>query len=486
MAADIALETADNRRTAAWLACATLIALAAAMRLWDLSAYGLESDEVFSVIAARSSWHQMFSIVIDDKSHPPLHYILLKLALGLGAKAEIAARLPSVLAGVGLMPIAWSLCRQLRVTPRDTLLVLFLVATNGTLIYFAQYARMFAPLEFFAALSLWLFLRLWRGFSWRTWGLLTAVNILMVYTHYWGVMLVAAQCILVLLWRRKTAARMILSAGLTALAFLPWLVLVGQAAARQGNLASQISWMGSGVPGLIDYLWLIAALNGFVAFPYATRLGLVLFAAPVVAACVILALQRRAATLSEMETPGFWMVLVATPLLLTSLASFVAGQNLWGERHLTIVALPYYILLGLSLSRLDAHRWTNALRAAILLWAVAAAATYLARDDKRYHWDTLAAEIAARPPAPVYGSEWFVRVPLAYYLESTPAITVTEQRDLGKIDADRFWYVYRDVTWTGPDPAAQFAARGYVIAARTTMRWWQQTATALLVEKPPR
>lgn len=483
MAADITRGAVSNR-TAAWVVCATFIAAAATLRLFDLSAYSLETDEVFSVIAARSTWDQMFSIVVNDKSHPPLHYVVLKLSLWLGGATTAWARLPSVLFGIGLVPIAWALCRELSLKYRDTLLVLALVAMNGTLIYFAQFARMFAALEFFAALSLWLFVRLWREFSWRTWALLTIVNILMVYSHYWGFMAVATQCILTVLGARKRAATIILSAAVTGLAFLPWLVQVGSAALRQENLAGQISWMGTGVPGLIDYMWLIAAFNGFIGFPDATRLGLILFAVPILAFCLALVVERRYRNLFEPESPGFWIVAIAAPMLLTSIASFVGKQNLWGERHLSIVALPYYMLIGLSLSRLKAEALANVLRCAILVWAIAAAASDLTRDDKRFRWDLVAATIASRAPAPVYVSEWFIRVPLAYYLETAPEIPVIEARDPGQIHDTRFWYVYRDTTWTGANPESRFTGQGFAISATIETRWWQQKVRALLVEKP--
>jgi hypothetical protein len=177
-------------------------------------------------------------------------------------------------------------------------------------------------------------------------------------------------------------------------------------------------------------------------------------------------------------------VLIVTPMVLTSLGSFIAKQNLWGERHLSMIALPYYVLIGLSLGRLKPDRLAHILRGAIVIWTIAAAATYLARDDKRYHWEILAETIATRPPAPVYVSEIFVQWPLAYYLKDTPEITVTEEREPGEIRDTRFWYVYRDVTWTGADPAAQFISRGYAVGTTLTMPWWQQTVVALLIEKP--
>jgi 4-amino-4-deoxy-L-arabinose transferase-like glycosyltransferase len=422
----------------------------------------------------------MFTIVITDKSHPPLHYVVLKLALGLGGAPEFWARLPSVLFGTSLVPIAYAVGRELRLRRLDLLLVLTLVTSSGFLIYYAQYARMFAALECFAALSLLLFIRLWRDFSWRTWGLLTVVNSLMVYSHYWGWLAIATQCVLMAVGQgRKAAAMMVLSGAVTGLVFLPWAVLVALAALRLENLAGQIAWMGNEVPGVIDGLWLFAAFNGFIPFEHAARIGLVLFALPIAAFCLRFVRDSHRETL-DLNAPGFWIVMIAGPILLTMLGSMIGHQNLWGERHLSILALPYYLLIGLSLSRLEPRLLAHVLRAAILVWAIAAAATYLARDDKKFHWERVVAEITARAPTPVYVSGYFTRLPLAYYLD----IPVTEELDLKAIPDDRFWYIYRDTSWNGVRPEVQFAGLGYTAEPVAAIHWWDQTVTALLVQKP--
>jgi uncharacterized membrane protein len=468
----------------AWLTCGAFTVLALALRLYDLSPYGLDVDEAFSVAAAQSSWAGMFQTVITDKSHPPLHYIVLKLALGLGGAPEVWARLPSVLFGTALVPIAHAVGRELRLKRADLLLVLTLVTTSGFLIYYAQYARMFAALEFFAALSLLLFIRLWRTFSWRTWGWLTAINSLMVYSHYWGWLVIATQCVLMAVCRqrmleRKTAM-MVLSGMITGLVFLPWAILVALAALRLDDLSGQIAWMGSDVPSLIDCLWLFAAFDGFIRFEHAARIGLVLFALPIAAFSLRFIPAGRYRDILALDAPGFWIVMIAGPILLTMLGSTLGHQNLWGERHLSILALPYYVLVGLSLSRLEPRAAAHVLRAAILAWAVAACMTYLARDDKKFHWERVVATITARPPAPVYVSGTFTLRPLAYYLDRP----VTEELDLPAIPESRFWYVYRDTTWKGARPEAQFTSLGYMVFPIAAIHWWDQTVTALLVEKP--
>jgi 4-amino-4-deoxy-L-arabinose transferase-like glycosyltransferase len=477
-------------RIAPWLICGAFMAAAFALRTFDLAAYGFDTDEVFSVTAAQNTWREMFAIVADDKSHPPLHYIVLKLALDLGGVSETWGRLPSVLFGVGLVPVAYGICRQICLDRRDTAFVLCLVTVNSALIYYAQYARMFAALEFFAALSLWALIRLRRDASWGAWGVLTGVNVLMVYSHYWGWLMIVAQCLLMALAGRRRLWMMLLSAVSVVIAFLPWAILVAQAARRTGGLAGQISWMGTDVPGLIDYLWLIATFNGLITIngaTVATRFGLIVFALPIAAAGKHVMAQRHLGNLFAPREPGFWIVLLVTPILLTSLGSYLAKQNLWGERHLSMLIVPYYILLGLAISTIKSQRLAGVIRVALLAWAVTSSASYLVRDDKKYHFESLADQIAAVAPAPVYVSEhFFIGLPLAYHLEKEGRDgPVVEERNLATIDKPRFWYVYRSVAWQGAAPELQFADRGYRIGARISMHWWQQTMTALLVEKTP-
>jgi hypothetical protein len=127
------------------------------------------------------------------------------------------------------------------------------------------------------------------------------------------------------------------------------------------------------------------------------------------------------------------------------------------------------------------------IRVALLAWAVTSSASYLVRDDKKYHFETLADQIVAVDPAPVYVAEhFFIGLPLAYHLKKDGRdVSVIEERNLATIDKPRFWYVYRSVAWQGAAPESQFADRGYRIDARISMHWWQQTMTALLVEKAP-
>ena len=69
------MASSNARRGAALFAAASV--LYAAMRLWNLTAFSLWGDEVFSLRAARMGLDGLFEAVVADAVHPPLFYLLL-------------------------------------------------------------------------------------------------------------------------------------------------------------------------------------------------------------------------------------------------------------------------------------------------------------------------------------------------------------------------------------------------------------------------
>ena len=375
--------------------------MALLLRLFALGRYGFDGDEIFSLRAAGSTWSHLLVTAVNDKSHPPLFYAALKLWLMPFPADETWVRLLSVLFGTALIPVAFAICRRLRLAEGDTVLVLVLIAVNGELIYYAQHARMFAMFELSSGISILAFMRFTQApASWHAIVLLSAANSLMVYSHYWGWMLIAGQFLCVLLGQKAKIGAFVGSTLAVAVAFAPWAIAVAAAALEQGGATAQIAWMGAGVPGLVSYAMLLAAMNGEIDFDHATSLGTILFLAPV-AVLLLGYLKRGARGLFDVRAPGYWMLLLAVPLMLTSLGSYLAGQNLGGTRHLSMIAVPYFVMVGLSLTELSIPGMKTVLRCAILGWAVAAAAFSLAETDKDLRWEDIARGIDLQDPVPV-------------------------------------------------------------------------------------
>ena len=469
-----------------WIVSAALVTVVAlVIRVIAISRYGFDGDEVFSLEAANATWAHLLSVAANDKSHPPLFYAALKLWLELGPPEEGWVRLLSVFFGAALVPISAVICRLLRLSTADIALVLILTAINGLLTYYSQHARMFALFDFCAAVSILSFIYfITTPGSLYALCLLTATNIIMVYSHYWGWSLIFPEVFITIAAYRAMLARFVLSISIVAVSFLPWAVVAGIAASRQRGLSQQIAWMGSDVAGTTSYVWLFASFNGIVDFNHATTSGIALFMAPI-CVFVIYRAKNHNKSIWDPGSPLFWITIIATPLVLTSLGSYITKQNLWSDRHLSIIAVPYFILVGLSITSLPSPFIRIAFRCALLAWAIVASSASLAETDKKFHWETMAKEIAARDPAPIYAAEDFIALPLEYHLGHSAGrmVRVRENPNLPEISDRQFWFVYRNLTWHGQQPQDQLQALCETIDALVSTQKGKQEIRALLVHK---
>ena len=153
-----------------------------------------------------------------------------------------------------------------------------------------------------------------------------------------------------------------------------------------------------------------------------------------------------------------------------------------------MVGVPYLMVIGLSMTNLPSSGAKTILRCLIVGWAATAGALSLAETAKDLHWEDIAKGIASRDRVPVYTAESAVRIPLEYHFahSAANAVAVSEQPNLGKIPDNRFWFVYRDISWRAAAREAQFAAQGRFIEEQLTTRSERrgrerQEITALLV-----
>jgi uncharacterized membrane protein len=402
-------------------AFASVAGLLVAVRLWRLTASCLWFDEIFSVHAARHDWAGMLRFVSADLIHPPLFYALLKIWMAIGGESLLWLRLfPALTAAACVVPFSL-LCRELRLPPPQTILALLLMATSGYLIKYAQEVRMYGLLLFFTLASLWLFVRFFnRGAApgKRLLLALTIVNLSLVYTHYYGWLLVFAECAFLLLCVRTALRRsFFISVASVALCFAPWVYLLARAAAAGGaGLQQNLGWMAR--PGAADVLQFVVLLNEPFYFRqssaellyarWSAPLGLLLFGLPVL---LLLWRELRRGRAVEKRTDGsdsstgadsegsgarslsgracglLWLFLFAIlPAGLAFFLSLLLPQSIWGTRHLIIVAPAYFILAAVAIRRLRPVWLRTAVLVVFGCWLFVAGLVTLARRDAPYIW----------------------------------------------------------------------------------------------------
>jgi Dolichyl-phosphate-mannose-protein mannosyltransferase len=478
------------------LAFVALVALAAGARLWRLDASCLWFDELFGLHAARLAWGELLHFVALDLIHPPLFYLLLKIWTAAGGDSARWLRLlPVVCALAALLPL-WLLGRELRLPARTLRLALLLSAASGYLIKYAQEVRMYAPLLLAASASLWLFARLCnppdeeapprtddelaqrtdneltreagdeptrrtgnapsriggaaRPRTRPTWprgrqarlGLaaLTLVNLLLVYTHYFGWLLVALELVFVLTRARWRARAFAVSAAFTVVCFAPWAWALARAAGEGGGafgaggpvsggvggLAQNIGWaMRPGPLQLFEPYLLLHEPFRFqrhthepAVLPFSVFMAALLFGPALLAlarrtlarkinpAAEDVGAQapdgraraevfRRATELKEAEPApparerfavGFLAFFSFAPTLAAFALSWALPHSVWGARHLVVLAPAYLLLAAHALATLR-PRWLSAAAGALLgCWMLLAAAGQLARRPAPHVW----------------------------------------------------------------------------------------------------
>ncbi|GAB4527226.1 MAG: hypothetical protein OHK0046_44820 [Anaerolineae bacterium] len=274
-----------------------ILLLAAAGRIIHIDAESLWVDEGFSYWAIRHE--DMFGLLQRDV-HPPVYFVLLRAWAEVAGITELALRYFSVLPSVLSVAVVYQVGRELerlRGAKGETpipLLAALMLALADMENYTAQETRNYTWHVLWALVSMWMFIR-WVRLSKR--GIYAthraraqyavplllwiAASLLLVYTHYIGVCLLAVQAVFVLFFLRGRVRLVALGAlGVIGVLFVPWLlVVVGGQTANVGT--------GFNVPSTLASLW-AWRVNWFTE-QWALMIGLALLG-------VVGAVSKRAST----------------------------------------------------------------------------------------------------------------------------------------------------------------------------------------------
>jgi hypothetical protein len=188
-----------------------------------------------------SLWATLRSVVHTENT-PPLWYVLAWADSRVLGTGEVALRLPSALAGIATVPVAWAIGRELA-GRRAAVLCAALVAVNPLFVWYSQEARAYGLFVLTVALAMLCFLRAER------WPILTdrssanmaafaVTGVLALLTFYFAVFLLIPMAMWLL--RDRSRRRAALPAiGVLAIVGLALLPLIS----AQGGHGTQ--WIGS-------------------------------------------------------------------------------------------------------------------------------------------------------------------------------------------------------------------------------------------------
>jgi len=438
-----------------------ILALFVAARLWRLTSYSLRADEIFSIQAARQGWLDLVRYVVRDIVHPPLFYILLKLWRRIGGESEGWLRLFPVLTAVAAIWPFVLLCRELRLKASEINLAFVLIAVNAYLIYFAQELRMYSLLLLLTVTSLWLFARFYNASTAITSQLvaLFVVNLLLVYTQYYGWLIVICELLILLVWARTKVRWFLWSMAALVVCFSPWAFVVTRAAIRRGGLDSNIGSFAR--PTERDLGELYAIFNGKLGAGWQTMSGQILFAFPV----LLWAWRIYKKQEDNGSSVTFWWLLQwsVLPIACAFLISQIAPQSIWGTRFFVNAAVPYMILVAMAIGRLQPDWLRNATLILVVMWASLSAIQELNNTDKRA-WEPLVYRMIRAEPSQADGITVYAfgssDETIAFYLQKANEERFQTKRivALGEFTGDHFWIAS---TSKEESPQEFFGNKGY-------------------------
>jgi 4-amino-4-deoxy-L-arabinose transferase-like glycosyltransferase len=493
----------DDRRTQRFVLSALFIFYVAA-RLWRLTDTCLWFDEIFSVHAAEHDWSSILWFVARDLIHPPLFYIILKIWTAIGGEGLFWLRLlPVGFASLAIFPFVL-FCRELKLKFPAIGFALFLLALNGSFIRYAQSVRMYSMLTFVSLVSLWLFARYFnRG---KNLVALIVVNVILVYTHYYGWMLVGAEIGAILIFQRIKWRGMAAMFGSTFALFVPWLWFVWKASQSGSELGQNIKWIAR--PGFTDIGTFVIDLVEPVFFQlssvepasiYTVSIPILLILVISVAVYISGWKNREA----EEKRPVYFLLLfVFLPVVAVFAASWVMPYSIWGTRHLIIIVGPLTLLFSIVVteSRPPIVRTTAILL--IALFSGYALALESVRP-KQIHvwcaWEGLATDVRSSVPqdetANIYTFENLTAYHVWFALRNSPNTSVSviggyedaltlemyflprgfdevKTVDINDVNDESFWMLFRTQK-PGEQSAAMDALRskGYFECPSTPIKY---------------
>jgi mannosyltransferase len=342
-------------RTASGAALAALLVVAAALGTRAMGA-GYWIDEGLTVGIAGHPVGDIPGLLRQDGS-PPLYYLMLSGWMSLFGSGEVATHALSLLAALAAVPVALWAGREL-FGARAGWAAAAIAATVPPFAYFAQETRMYALLALLSLLVTATFALAFAHGRRRALVGFAALAVLLVYTHNWGLYLLAGlACALPVAARGRAPGPVARDAALAgaaiALAYAPWIpTLLDQAE-------------HTGAP------WSTTPDAGDVLKPVAVPLGEGLVATLVVVVAAIgLARRLPAGGAARRAAMALGTALAVAGTGAWALAQVEPG---WADRYMTVFAGPVILLAGAGLAAAG-RAGAALLAAAAIAWALQAPA----------------------------------------------------------------------------------------------------------------
>ncbi|MFT5777457.1 MAG: mannosyltransferase [Crocinitomicaceae bacterium] len=305
------------------------------VKILFIDATPIGGDEPFTIYYAQHDYGSLFQM-FESENNPPLYTLIMKYWIHFFGIETFSVRLLPLLfssfAAVVIYKIGCSFHSNF-----SGILAALIFTFSSYHVYFAHESRPYALFALLTAISMLLFLQVVIQKRKRRIYLLALVNILLIYTHFFGFFVLFAQFLAFLLItpiRKELWKPLIISWIITFVGYLPYLPLL---MSRFGH-ASGGTWLDSpNLSSLYTNLW------KFSNQPVNT----VLFLALLATGLVIWIIQRKGKAKPQYFVLVIWFLV---PYLLMFALSFKMPMFL--DRYLVFISIAFYLLIAISVDKI--------------------------------------------------------------------------------------------------------------------------------------
>lgn len=398
------------------------------LRIYNLGGESVWYDESISIAVAKLGLGEQISWIHKmNDNNPPLYYTLLHFWVPLAGDSEFSSRFPSALFGSLSLFVIYGV-GSLLFDRRTGLLAAFLMALPVFNIWFSQEARAYSLMAFLALLSFYFLLKLMISGRKLHAAAYVISTLCLLYSHYFGLFVVAAQnifCFTQFIRHRRiqelSIGKWITLQLLTGLLFLPCLfLLIKNAAAihQEGFWIPQpgprdiynyfVNYSGS------DYLLWLLLLFSVLAVINPSRLAGVKYLGRVFKPSADYSDSLKLTYAGRIYLLLIW--LSAVVLIPYAISQFSSPILLY---RYTIAAAPaFYILASRGIASLQSGRLVIPAACIIFLLSVPGLRGYYSEIEK-YQWREVISDIQKEAGQGDYIVVYprFEIEPAAYYLK---------------------------------------------------------------------
>ena len=340
-----------------------ILVLGSALRIYGLDHQSLWHDELESWRESNfETFNEVLHLGVQPDTHPPLFQSVLFFVEKYLGDTETLLRLPSAISGIFSIFAIYLLAKHLY-SSREGLAAAFMMAIFWCPIFYSQEARNYSFLILFSILSSFFWVKLFinknnsqEESSLRTiFGYILA-SLALIYTHYFGMILLALQGIGAYLFSLKNPKRILQNTTVylaISLGYLPWI----PSALEQFTHMERISWIDKPTitvfPAYISFI-----LNRSHVLAIVALLLLAFLFVNVVYAFLNNKDRNLASLLSSPDfILGYWLVF---PITLTAIVS-VVWKPIYTQRNLLLSLPAAYILISRAFLSLPFNRAVKAI-----------------------------------------------------------------------------------------------------------------------------